>query len=153
MSGGVRPDPLTSGIQSRGSGLRRSRLRLDLDGMPSHVGRSVGRCVPEKSDHRLRRLLRHRRTPKSVMKSRRCMCPPQGPRLVQGLKASTMRPQCPLWVISGHFSRKRCLLYPQTRTSGAIRGDPRNASARDGLLTNEGRSTRTYIVFQTNRAS
>jgi hypothetical protein len=37
MSGGVRPDPLTSGIQSRGSGLRRSRLRLDLDGMPSHL--------------------------------------------------------------------------------------------------------------------
>jgi len=26
--------------------------------------------------------------------------------------------QCPLWVISGHFSlRERCLLYPQKRTS------------------------------------
>ena len=30
---------------------------------------------------------------------------------MQGLKASTLRPQCPLWVISGHLQcKKACLL-------------------------------------------
>jgi hypothetical protein len=36
---------------------------------------------------------------------------------MQGLEASTLRPQCPLWVTSGHFAmRERCPLYPRKRT-------------------------------------
>ena len=36
---------------------------------------------------------------------------------MQGLKASTLRPQCPLWVISGHFAMAEvCPLYPRKRT-------------------------------------
>src|SRR5262249_34573379 len=42
---------------------------------------------------------------------------PQGPRLMRGLKASTLRPRCPLWVKSRHMQCKRsCPLYPQKRT-------------------------------------
>ena len=45
-------------------------------------------------------------------------CPPLRATSHAMLKASTLRPQCPLWVKSRHVQRKRsCPLYPQKRTS------------------------------------
>ena len=48
--------------------------------------------------------------PRRVMNSRRA-CAPVRPHLMQDLKASTLRPECPLWVISRHVPRtSRCPL-------------------------------------------
>jgi len=45
------------------------------------------------------------------------------PRTTQEGGTCYLRPQCPLWVISGHFAtQSRCPLYPRTRTFGGASG-------------------------------
>jgi hypothetical protein len=49
---------------------------------------------------------------------------------MQGLKASTLRPRCPLWVKSRHLQcKKACPIYRRLRT---LRGSERLLSANSG---------------------
>ena len=69
---------------------------------------------------------------------------------MQSLKASTLRPPCPLWVISGHFAmRKRCLLYPESSHSALQLECPLRANS--GLM--HGSKQRLYSITSSARTS